>query len=87
MCITQIDPAPIMWVIAVGGFRSKDMAEHALEQGVAMVALARPLVAQPDLPRRWREGRADRATCTSCNRCFVQVGLGEPLRCTGFRPA
>lgn len=72
-------------VIAVGGFRSRRVAERAIEEGVAMVALARPLVAQPDLPRQWREGRAATATCTSCNRCFVQVGLGEPLRCTGFR--
>ncbi|MBW2736871.1 MAG: NADH:flavin oxidoreductase, partial [Deltaproteobacteria bacterium] len=71
-------------IIAVGGFRSLALAERALQEGVAMVALARPLVAQPDLPRRWREGRVQQASCTSCNRCFLQVGLGEPLRCTGL---
>ncbi len=73
-------------IIAVGGFRSLDVAEAALtETKVSLVALARPLVCEPTLPKRWREGKSDRARCINCNRCFVQVGLGEPLHCTGLR--
>jgi 2,4-dienoyl-CoA reductase-like NADH-dependent reductase (Old Yellow Enzyme family) len=69
-------------VIAVGGIRSRDFAERLLgESRVAMVSLARPLVRQPTLPRQWREGRSLVAQCTSCNECFVRIGLGEPLRC------
>lgn len=68
-------------IICVGGVRSKDCAERLLERGVAMVALARPLVRQPGLPRAWKEGRELRAQCISCNRCFVQLGLDQPLRC------
>lgn len=70
-------------VIAVGGIRSLQMAERILaESKVAMVSMARPLVRQPALPNAWRDGTATAATCTNCNRCFVQVGLGEALRCT-----
>lgn len=74
------DELPIP-VIAVGGIRSRTQAEQLLSTSkVAMVALARPLVRQPALVRRWQEG-LDRASCTSCNRCFVQIGLGRPLQC------
>lgn len=70
-------------VIAVGGIRTLAMAERILaESKVAMVSMARPLVRQPDLPNLWKSGEAAATTCTSCNRCFVQVGLGQPLRCT-----
>ncbi len=69
-------------VICVGGIRSLETARRIVEETpVAMVSLARPLVRQPHLPRLWREGRSPEATCCSCNRCFVQLGLGRPLRC------
>lgn len=70
-------------VIAVGGFRSLATAERVLaESRVSMISMARPLVRQPSLPNQWKSGRAEKATCINCNRCFVQVGLDEPLRCT-----
>lgn len=73
-------------IIAVGGFRSRSFAEAALaESKVSMIAMARPLLCEPSLPKAWRKARRDEASCTNCNRCFVQVGLAEPLRCTGFR--
>ncbi len=70
-------------VICVGGIRTLAMAERILaESKVAMVSMARPLVRQPNLPNLWKSGKATGSTCTSCNRCFVQVGLGQTLRCT-----
>jgi 2,4-dienoyl-CoA reductase-like NADH-dependent reductase (Old Yellow Enzyme family) len=69
-------------VICVGGVRSRSVAERVLATTrVQMVSLARPLVREPALPRRWLRGDVDRASCESCNECFVHVGLGEPLRC------
>jgi 2,4-dienoyl-CoA reductase-like NADH-dependent reductase (Old Yellow Enzyme family) len=68
-------------ILCVGGVRSRAVAERVLAGGVAMVSLGRPLVRQPGLPRAWREGRDPEAQCISCNRCFVELGLGEPLRC------
>ena len=70
-------------VIAVGGIRSLQMAERILEESrVSMVSMARPLVREPALPNRWQSGRTEDASCANCNRCFVQVGLNQTLRCT-----
>jgi 2,4-dienoyl-CoA reductase-like NADH-dependent reductase (Old Yellow Enzyme family) len=74
--------ALVIPVICVGGIRTLERARQIVEDSpVAAVALARPLVRQPNLPRAWSEGRKTAASCQSCNRCFVMVGLGHPLRC------
>ncbi len=56
-------------LMSVGGFRSFNVAEDALEL-VDYVALSRPLVRQSDLPNLWQRGKKTRATCISCNGCF-----------------
>ena len=68
-------------MISVGGYRSFATIEAALTSGATdFIALARPLVRQPDLPRRWLSGKgADWATCISCNAC-LPVGK-EVLAC------
>ncbi len=69
-------------VICVGGIRSRAVAEQILDTSkVAMVSIARPLVRQPALSRDWQRDRNLVASCVSCNRCFVSIGLHEPLRC------
>jgi 2,4-dienoyl-CoA reductase-like NADH-dependent reductase (Old Yellow Enzyme family) len=69
-------------VIQVGGIRSRDTAERIVSDGrVAMVSLGRPLVHSPSLPSEWRAGQRDASGCTSCNRCFVRLALGETLGC------
>ena len=68
-------------VFSVGGFRSFEVARQALQQGVDGIALSRPLIREPDLPKRWLEGDTARATCISCNGCF-RPGLKEGgIRC------
>jgi 2,4-dienoyl-CoA reductase-like NADH-dependent reductase (Old Yellow Enzyme family) len=75
-------------VMSVGGIRFPETAERILtESRVAMVSMARPFVRQPNLVEKWRAGTGARATCVSCNRCFMQIGLGEPLRCWARREA
>ncbi len=67
-------------VIAVGGIRSFSVAEEILERGKAdFVAMARPLIRQPDLPNIWRSGGPDRAKCISCNACFPAGN--QPMAC------
>ncbi len=69
-------------IICVGGIRSRAVAEDILQSTpIAMVSLARPLIRQPALPRDWQRGRNLTAQCASCNRCFVRLGLDDPLRC------
>jgi 2,4-dienoyl-CoA reductase-like NADH-dependent reductase (Old Yellow Enzyme family) len=59
-------------VIVVGGFRSYRVAEKAIrEDGMNYISMARPLIREPGLANRWLQGNRKRATCISCNKCFV----------------
>lgn len=57
-------------IILVGGLRSRQVMEDVLSSGDAdMVSLCRPLISEPDLPRRMQQGQ-ERARCISGNRCW-----------------
>jgi 2,4-dienoyl-CoA reductase-like NADH-dependent reductase (Old Yellow Enzyme family) len=59
-------------VISVGGFRSLAVAQQAVQKdGMDFISMSRPLIRQPDLPNLWAEGQAEKASCISCNKCFV----------------
>jgi len=61
----------------VGGFRSYEIAEKVLrEDGMDYIAMARPLIREPDLADRWRQGDGSAAKCISCSGCF-KPGLEE----------
>ncbi len=74
-------------VISNGGFQHRGFIEQALADGKCdMVSMARALLANPDLPKRFREGfdQAERP-CTFCSRCAGRtatspLGCYEPLR-------
>ena len=75
-------------------FRHPDAIEEALAGGADLVGMARPLIADPDLPRKLFEGRTDEIRpCVACNEdcrtfdplllCTVNPDLappGEPRR-------
>ena len=64
-------------VMVVGGFRTFELVEGVIRREEAdYVALARPLIREPHLPRRWQEGNEAKARCISCNGCF-KPGLRE----------
>lgn len=68
-------------VMVVGGLRSFEVAQEAIAGGLDGIALSRPLIWEPDLPQRWRQGDTSRAKCISCNGCF-RPGLKEGgVRC------
>ncbi len=72
-------------VILVGGIRSKKVAEVVLQQGDAdLVSLSRPLIREPDLPNKFREGK-EMADCISCNGCMRFMKL-DAVRCTQINP-
>jgi len=59
-------------IIAVGGFRSLPVCEEALQHGDAdLIAMCRPLITQPDLPRKWQRGENEVSRCISCNKCLT----------------
>lgn len=69
-------------LMLVGGIRSIVVAEDLIAQGVAdYISLCRPLIREPGLVRRWREGDRRRATCLSENACFGPLLRGEGLFC------
>jgi 2,4-dienoyl-CoA reductase-like NADH-dependent reductase (Old Yellow Enzyme family) len=69
-------------VALVGGLRSLETLEELLHLGVVdLFSLSRPLLWEPDLPRRWESGDRSPARCVSCNGCFGPGGRGEGVRC------
>ena len=62
-------------LLLVGGNRDVERLEAIVQGGkVDFIALCRPLIREPDLPNRWREGRGpSRAACTSCNACVYDM--------------
>jgi 2,4-dienoyl-CoA reductase-like NADH-dependent reductase (Old Yellow Enzyme family)/thioredoxin reductase len=70
-------------VIAVGRLDDPALAADTIESGDAdLVLLGRALIAEPDWPRKVREGRHhELRPCIACNACVDLVGRGEPARC------
>jgi 2,4-dienoyl-CoA reductase-like NADH-dependent reductase (Old Yellow Enzyme family) len=62
-------------VISVGGYRSYEVASAALDT-VDYISFSRPFIREPNLANRWKSGDTARATCISCNKCFV-AGIKE----------
>ena len=61
-------------IMLVGGMRSRAVIDRVLEEGSAdVVSFCRPLIREPDLPARLRDGQRA-ATCTSCNQCWPRAG-------------
>ncbi len=69
-------------VIVTGGFQRASLIRQVIESGAADgVSMARPLVANPDLPRQFQQGRdLPEVPCTFCNKCLFNL-LEHPLGC------
>jgi 2,4-dienoyl-CoA reductase-like NADH-dependent reductase (Old Yellow Enzyme family) len=68
-------------IIAVGGMRrTQTMADVIAAEHADFVALARPLIREPDLVAQISAGRSGRVDCTSCNICLMHEDH-HTLRC------
>lgn len=69
-------------VIAVGRIRTPALANRILEESKAdLVSMGRALIADPDLPIKALQEKADEITpCISCNRCIQSIRKGA-LQC------
>jgi 2,4-dienoyl-CoA reductase-like NADH-dependent reductase (Old Yellow Enzyme family) len=68
-------------ILAVGGMRTTRTMEAVLAAGDAdFIAMARPLIREPDLVAQLAAGRTGRVDCTSCNICLLHEGH-HSLRC------
>jgi 2,4-dienoyl-CoA reductase (NADPH2) len=71
-------------VISSNRYSDPVLAERMLRDGAAdLIAMGRPLIADPDLPRKARHGRTDEInSCVACNQgCFDSIFAGHPVAC------
>jgi 2-enoate reductase len=70
-------------VIAVGSLTSPLMAAGVLRDGKAdLIAMGRPLIADPDLPMKAKAGELDHIrTCIRCNVCISRLYESRELAC------
>jgi 2,4-dienoyl-CoA reductase-like NADH-dependent reductase (Old Yellow Enzyme family) len=69
-------------LILVGGIRSYEVAEELVRGGTAdYISLSRPLICEPGLVKRWREGDRRKSECVSDNACFGPALDGTGLYC------
>ncbi|MGB9823085.1 NADH:flavin oxidoreductase [Thermodesulfovibrio sp.] len=68
-------------IMLVGGIRSRSVAEDILQKKEAdLISLSRPLIREPDLPKKWMEGK-ETSDCISCNGCMRFIKL-DYVKCT-----
>ncbi len=69
-------------LILVGGIRSYEVAEELVREGTAdYISMSRPLICEPGLVKRWREGDRRKAECVSDNECFAPAMDGRGIYC------
>lgn len=78
----RLRPELAIPVCLTGGIRDLATAERLVRTRVCdLVSLGRPLIADPELPAKWRDGAATGSCCTGCNRCFKPISEGLGVRC------
>lgn len=71
-------------LLLVGGMRRVSHMEELIEEGCAdFISMSRPFIREPHLVQRIEQGKTDRASCVSCNKCLGAVASRMPLRCYG----
>ena len=69
-------------LILVGGIRSFGVAAELVRDGTAdYISMSRPLICEPGLVKRWREGDRRPAACVSDNACFAPAFAGKGVYC------
>ncbi len=84
MFASQLRSAVAIPVMVAGRLGDPDRIRRVVDGGMAdIVALGRPLLADPDLPLKMREGREDEImSCGSCLQgCLAKVKAGGPVSC------
>ena len=66
----------------VGGMRTVSHMEGILEKNYAdVIAMSRPFIREPFLAKKMEEGKMERVSCVSCNRCLAAVVNNLPVYC------
>jgi 2,4-dienoyl-CoA reductase-like NADH-dependent reductase (Old Yellow Enzyme family) len=69
-------------LMLVGGIRSFETAEALVEGDIAdYISFGRPLVREPDLVKRWKNGDRREAACITDNGCGWALSKGDGISC------
>jgi 2,4-dienoyl-CoA reductase-like NADH-dependent reductase (Old Yellow Enzyme family) len=69
-------------LILVGGMRTVSHMEDILEKNYAdVIAMSRPFIREPFLAKKIEEGKMEKVSCVSCNRCMAAVVNNIPVYC------
>lgn len=80
--IAAIKAAVSIPVVAVGGFRRLEMIRSVVRENRAdFISMSRPLLHEPGLILRWKNGDHAPSGCTRCDGCFEMFWRGKNLRC------
>lgn len=78
----KIKPRVRVPIILVGGLRTPAVMEQILRDEYAdMIAIGRPLIREPEFPRKILSGDPSPPSCLNCNRCFIRIVQEKPLLC------
>ena len=62
-------------IVLTGANTNIDTMENILNHdGIPYFALSRPLIREPGLPNRWKEGNREKAHCICCDGCYRTYG-------------
>jgi len=80
----QVKAATSKPVVGVSRFTNPDVMAEAIRRGdLDAIGAARPVIADPFLPRKVDEGRLDEIReCIGCNVCISQITSALPITCT-----
>jgi 2,4-dienoyl-CoA reductase-like NADH-dependent reductase (Old Yellow Enzyme family) len=68
-------------VIVVGGIRKLEDIKNIIEQERCdFVSMSRPFIIEPDLVKKFKEGRQKESKCINCNYCLIGTEK-HPLKC------
>ena len=71
-----------MPVFAVGGWRNFNDMEDAVSKGETdFISMCRPFIREPNLIKRFEEGKTKMASCKNCNKCLAALPNDIPVRC------
>jgi 2,4-dienoyl-CoA reductase-like NADH-dependent reductase (Old Yellow Enzyme family) len=69
-------------LMLVGGIRSYTIAEGLVRNGTAdYISMSRPLICEPSIVKRRREGDRRTSECVSDNACFAPASDGRGIYC------
>jgi 2-enoate reductase len=82
--VAEVKKAVSIPVICAGRFDEPEVAEKAIAEGlIDMMGMGRPLLADPELPNKFQEGRLDDIRpCISCHQgCLGRIFQGLDISC------